>query len=182
VTDLSLAAQRILVQDPAILESALVGSDAMWPVGWVFPDKPGVVIENTQLCAIVLWEDSPWTDPNPHNTVEFATLVVDIWADPTRNPDKSIKLDNAQDKIKRVAKTVTENFHLVEPGVPAGAAAYLGQPGMARVWGTPAQVAARSGIVLVSSVQSAGPQWNPMSNNPGGVRGRYRFNVSYISR
>lgn len=180
MTELSLAAQRILVQDPRIAASGLVGGDATWP-SWVFPDVPGARIENSQKCAIVLFEDVPWSDPNPHNFAEFGTLVVDIWADPTRKSDKSVRFSDAQDKIKRVAKIIARNFHLVHPSVPTGAPAYLGAVGMPRIWGTAAQVTARTGLTIVSSVQSGGPEFAPMSNNPEGWRGRYRFNVQYSS-
>lgn len=176
---LSLAAQRILVQDPSLLATGLIGVDSTWTQGWVFPDKPRVLIENTQKCAVVLFEDDPWTDPNPHNRAEFATLVADIWADPTRNADKSVRKEDAEDKIRAVLAVLDRNFHLVHPSVPRGAPAYLGQQGMPRIWGTAAQVAARSGLTIVESKRASGPKMNPMANNPGGYRGRVEYHIQY---
>ena len=181
MTELALSAQRILVQDPRLLASGLIGTDVTWPPGWVFPDVPGARIENSQKCAIVIFEDAPWTDPNSHNFAEFGTLVVDIWADPTRNTDKSVRRSDAQDKITSVAKIVSRNFHLVHPSVSPTDPTHLGAVGMPRIWGTAAQVAARTGLTIVSSAQSGGPEFAPMVNNFDGWRGRYKFNVQYSS-
>lgn len=176
-----LAAQRILVQDPNLLASGLLGSDDTWDKGWVFPEKPGATIENSQKCAIVITLGSPWTDPNPHNRAEFATLVVDIWADPTRRADKSVRFDDAQDKIVRLTKIVDQSFHIVNNSVPADAPAYLGERRMPRIWGTAQQVLDRTGITIVESSRGSGPEMAPMANNPGGYRGRLTYNVQYSS-
>lgn len=178
---LVLSAQRILVQDPDLLASGLLGFDSVWNQGYVFPEKPGPRIENTQKCSIVLTEGNPWTDPNEHNRAEFGTLVVDIWADPTRNADKSVRFDDAQDKIRRLLKIVDNSFHLVHPAVPAGAPAYLGAVGMPRIWGKPSEVADRTGITIVESKRADGPTMNPMVNNPDGWRGRTTYHVQYSS-
>jgi hypothetical protein len=181
MTDVSVAAQQILVQDPEVLSSGLIGFDETWTQGWVFPEVPGALIENSEQCAIVIMETDPWTDANAHNRAEFATLTVDIWADPSRNADKSVRLEDAKDKIKAVAKIVDRNFHLVHPAVAASDPLYMGAKGMPRIWGTEAEVTQRTGITIVSAVRNSGPQWNPMSNNPSGWRGRYTYHLQYSS-
>lgn len=174
-------AQRILVQDPALLESGLVGFDATWPDGWVFPHSPGTVIENTQKCMLILREETPWTDSNAHNRAEFGTLAIDVWADPTRNTDKSMRFDDARDKIKTVGKIIMRNFHLVHPSVSVEDPSFMGAPGMPRIWGTATEVDERTGLTIVESKHSSGPSFAPMGKNPGGYLGVYKFNIQYSS-
>ena len=181
MTALALAAQRLLVQDPDILGSGLVGVDDTWTDGWVFPDKPAARVENSSKCAIIIFDQEPWTSKNPHNRAEFGTITVDIFGDPSRDVNENVTVEDAQDKIERVAKIVSRNFHVVHPSVPSDAPDWMGAKTMPRIWGTAEQIASRTGLTIVESIETDGPTWNPMSSNQGGWRGRYRYNVQYSS-
>lgn len=179
-TSLSVAARNLVAQDTDLLALGLVGGDTgaspLWPV-WAWADTPQRRIENSQKCAIVFTEGSPWTSRNEHNTLYFPTLVVDIWADPTRNTDKSVKRYDADDKIKSVARVINRLFHTVNKSVPTGSPAWMGTPGLPRIWGTATEIQDRAGLLIVSSLHASGPNFSDMASNDGGRMGRFIYNI-----
>lgn len=179
-TRLSVAARNLVIQDTELLALGLLGGDVgatpVWPV-WVWADEPQRRIENSQKCAIVFTEGQPWTSRNEHNTAYFPTLVMDIWADPTRNSDRSVKRYDADDKIVTIARSINRLLHTVNNSVPSESPAWMGAPGMPRIWGTADEISTRTGLLVVSSLQSSGPDFNDMANNDGGRMGRYVYNV-----
>ncbi len=167
MTELSLAARNLLAQDAGI--KALVAKSQSWDT-WIFDENPvGSKIENTSKCLIVLWEGDPWTAPNPHNTMTFPTLVVDIWADPTRNADKSIKKFDAKNKIEDIHKLVRAHFHTVDMATPQGTPF---------IWGTASEIASRTGLVVAASQLLSGPSYSPVRDSEGSWMGRYTYGVN----
>lgn len=167
MTTLSLAARNMLIQDVTL--TALLGRSSTWS-SWVFDQKPlGVKVEGTSRCLIVVNEGSPWTSPNEHNTMKFPTLLVDIWADPTRNDDKSVKHWDADTKIENIQDELDRLLHLVDPGTSHG---------MPYVWGTAAQVATQTGVVIAGCLRISGPEISPIRDSDGSFMGRLTYGVN----
>ena len=125
MTRLSLAVRNYLAQDEDL--KRLLGRSASWDT-WIFDERPvNVHVENTSRCLIVVNEDDQWTSPNEHNTLNFPKLFVDVWADPTRNADRSVQIFDAKDKIQEIQKFIDRHLHLVDPS---------NYNGMPFIWGT----------------------------------------------
>jgi len=167
MTTLSLGARNMLIQDVPLV--TLLGKSASW-TSWIFDQKPiNVKVEGTSRCLIVVNEGKPWTAPNGHNTMKFPTLVVDIWADPTRNVDKSVKFWDASTKIEDIQDELDRLLHLVDPSTSNG---------MPHMWGTAEQVAAGTGVVIAECKRSSGPDVNPIRDSDGSLMGRLTYNVN----
>lgn len=170
MTPLTKAMRNELARDPEL--TALLGSSATWPT-WIFLDEPEVKFENSQKCLIVVSTyDDMWAQMNMHNTQEFPTVVIDVWADPTRNPDKSVKVKDAEEKINAVGKLIMKHFHTVNMSRPGG--------GMLQ-WGTQTQIDNGTGIWVSGSHFIDGPRTNRVSNVEGALMGSYRYGVNLIS-
>ena len=169
MTSLSLAARNLLAHQPEV--TALLPSSASWDT-WIASEEPvGMAIENTSKCMIVISEGAPWTSPNEHNTLRFPTLLVDIWADPSRNPDKSVKRQDAKDKIVKISTQVNRHMHRVDSGSAAGGMIF---------WGSAVEIAAKMGVPIFSSVLARGPQFEPVQDSTGSWMGRYVYNIKTI--
>lgn len=169
MTQMTLAARNLLAQDTAL--TPLLGRSVTWST-WIFEDNPqGVRVENTQKCLIVVGEDRGYTSPNEHNTMRFPRLIIDIWADPTRNEDRSVKVNDAKDKIEAIAKLVNNHFHTVDPGTPQG---------NIRQWGTAEQIAAKTGVYVAGSVRREELSFSPIKDSEGSFMGRLIYGVNLI--
>lgn len=153
MTSLVSAVVQELASRPSL--TTLLGHDSNWPT-WIFEYKNQVVIENTQKCMIVVNTSGAWQPANSHNTMKFPRLVVDVWADPTRNPDKSMKFDDAEDKIEAVGDELIKILHITGHQTH-----------------------------YFSDVRINGSTWldgwydiRPMKDNPGGKMGTFYFGVS----
>ena len=167
MTDLSLAARNFLAQDADL--RALLGRSASWDT-WIFDQSPiNVRVENTSRCLIVVNEEGQWTSPNPHNTMRFPRLVVDIWADPTRNQDRTVQLFDAKSKVEDIVKIVDRKFHRVDPGTPDGRPLILG---------TAEQILAKTGVVVTGILRSSGPDYSPIRDCEGAFMGRLVYDVN----
>lgn len=169
MTPLTLAMRNELARDPEM--RALLGSSPKWDT-WIFVDQPEVKIENTQKCLIVLDVYEPWASQNLHNTMEFPTVIVDVWADPTRNPDNSVKVDDAELKIDRINKVLKKHFHTANLSRPGGG--FL-------QWGTQEQIDSGTGVWVNGSHTLDGPRYSEVANVPGVSVASYRFAVNLIS-
>lgn len=166
MTRLSLAARNRLAQDASL--RALLGRSVSWST-WIFDENPvGVHVENTSRCLIVVSEDDEWTSPNPHNTMRFPQLLVDIWADPTRNPDRSVQRFDAKDKIEEIQALVDKHFHLPDPGTRFG---------VPHIWGTAEQEATKTGLVIAGSERRS-TQTSPISDSEGSWMRRITYAVN----
>ncbi len=164
---LTLAIRNTLAQDSGL--TALLASSPT--VGtWIFDTRPlGARFEQNSKCLIVISEeDEDWTSPNQHNTMTFPQVHVDIWADPDRNADKSIRKWNAQDKIKAIQPFIDRWLHLVDPGTSEG---------LPYVFGTATEMADKTGVVIVSSERRRGPVFSPISNAEGAFMGRISYGI-----
>lgn len=166
--DLALDARNWLAQQPSV--TALLGSDDIWDT-WIFSGEPQRRIENTQRCAIVIFVDDAWSPANAHNTLSFPRLVVDVWADPTRdNVSKAIKKQDAKAKVHSVYKAVDKFLHTVNMD--------NGQGGVIQ-WGSPSDLAADRASRIISSARLDGfPSFSPVKDGNGAWMGRVRYGVT----
>lgn len=169
MTALTLAARNQLAQDTAL--TALLGKSALWDT-WIFDERPiGVKIENTQKCLIVVNEEDQADAPNDHNTLLFPSMIVDVWADPTRNDDKSVKVYDAKNKIEAITRLIDRHFHTVDMGTPEGGVL---------IWGTAEQVTAKTGVVVAASARRSGPTYSPVRDSEGSFMGRLNYAVHQL--
>lgn len=169
MTSLSLAARNQLAQDTEL--TALLGKSLTWDT-WIFDERPiGVKIENTQKCLIVVNEEDQADSPNEHNTLLFPSLVVDVWADPTRNDDKSVRVYDAKNKIEAISRLVNRHFHTVDMGTPQGGPL---------IWGTAEEVAEKTGVVVAASARRSGPTYSPVRDSDGSFMGRLVYAVHQL--
>lgn len=167
MTQLTLAIRNLLAQDAEL--RALLGKSASWDT-WIFSEELiGVKVEGTQKCLIVVAEDDTWTSPNEHNTMRFPQVFVDIWADPTRNANKSIRQFDAKDKIEAIQPLIDRHLHLVD-----GA----NSEGKPRIWGTEEQIANKTGIVVTGSQRLNGPRYSPIRDSEGSWMGRFTYGIN----
>lgn len=167
MTNLSLAVRNTLAQDDRFRE--WIPKSKNWDI-WIFNEKPVMAnFEGNGKCLIVVNEGEPWTSPNPHSTLAFPTLLVDIWADPDRKPDGTMARDNAKDKIKEIGRIVKSHLHRVDPGGPDGG--FI-------IWGTAQQIATKTGVLVTESKLVGGPIFSPISDVEGAWMGRYTFGVN----
>lgn len=165
-TLLDLAARNLLASQPSVI--ALIGTAPDWGPA-VFNDEPTVTVENSQKALIVVTESGSWAGANLHNTASFPRLIVDIWADPDRNPDKSVRVQNAKEKINAVHKEVKKFLHTVNMSDDEG------RPIM---WGTPEQIEDRTGYRIHGSQFLTGPEFYPVRDGNGAFMGTFIYGVS----
>lgn len=165
MSTLTYAARNFLVQFPEITQLLAVDSlgDPM-----IYPNRPESTVENTQKCMIVITSTEGWGS-NDHNTARFPILVVDIWADPTRNPDMSVKMKDSDLKIEAVYAAVDRRLHRVDGGQPGGGSIF---------WGTPSEIAAKTGVRIISSKRQNEPDIQPAFDSEGALMGRVRYYVT----
>lgn len=169
MTTLSLNVRNFLAQREALTD--LLGSSQSWAT-WIFDQKPvGVKVEGTQKCLIVINEYRPFTSPNEHNTMRFPQITIDIWADPTRNSNKSVKTWDADTKIETIQKQIDAVMHTVDRGTPGG---------MPIIWGTAAQVAAKTGSIVAGSTRLDGPDYSDVKDSEGSRMGRLLYGVHLV--
>lgn len=170
MTELSLAARNLLAQQSSV--RSLVPKSQAWDT-YIFSDSPlGAKIEGTSKSLIVVTEGRQWTTPNPHNTMRFPTLYVDIWSDPTRNADKSVQVQDAKNKIEKIHKAILPFLHTTSLSTGPG--------GKARIWGTAAEIENQTGVFVLGSSLNSGPDFSPIDGTDGAWMGRYEYHVNVI--
>lgn len=164
MTDIVKAVQAGLQDAEAVqamITAPYIGEDDAWDKGWIFDSKLRVTLENTQRCAIVINRAGGWATPNEHNNMRFPLIVVDIWADPTRNTDHSVKYDDAEDKANDIFDAVRSVMHTVDRGRSGGGFIY---------WGDER---------ITSSESLAEPDTTPVKDGNGAYMLRARFGITY---
>jgi len=161
---LALAATNYLLQQSSVTD--LVGEDEAGP--WIFWQAPQATIENTGTSMVVINSVSGWGS-NGHNTARFPQLVVDIWTDPTRNSDMSVRRPDAALKAEAVYVALDKFLHLVNADVPGGGSV---------VWGTAGEIATKTGVRIISSERTNEPSVSPAINDEGAVIATVRYDVS----
>lgn len=164
---LTLSIRNYLAQQPEVRE--LLGSDKTWDT-WIFADKPYVKIENTGKAMIVIQIDGGWSAPNDHNTMKFPRVFVDVWADPDRNPDGSVKKPNADDKIAKVHDAVMRYLHTVN----------MNRNGKPLVWGTKQQMDTYTGVVVAGSAKQNEPEYSDVRDGNGARMASSRYGINQL--
>jgi hypothetical protein len=130
VTDIVKDVQYALQESPSIQElvtSGLIGSGAGWVNGWIFDSDLSVRMENTQKCAIVVSYAGGHRALEPDSQTHIPLVVVDIWADPTREADNSVRVHDAKTKAFTVYDAVHKTLHLIDRGTSSGGAVFFDQ-------------------------------------------------------
>lgn len=115
MTDITKDVQYYLQNSEHVQELVIapyIGSDDGWVNGWIFDSKLSTRIENSQRCAIVISYAGGSDTPIPGNSASFPAIVVDIWADPTRDADHSVIVDDAKTKCFTIHEAVKKALHL----------------------------------------------------------------------
>jgi hypothetical protein len=115
-SDIVKDVQFYLQQQPEIQAllavPGLIGSDDAWVNGWIWDSSLQGRIENTQQCAIVVSYAGGWLAPLDDSSASFPAVVVDIWADPTRAEDNSVRVNDAKTKCFTIHAAVKRALHL----------------------------------------------------------------------
>lgn len=109
-TDIVLAARRMLAAESSVTD--LLGSDTRYDT-WLFTDTLYAQVENSQTCAVVLTGEGSWSAPNDYNTARFPRLGVTIYADPQRDEQNNLTVDDTREKIMNVHAALFHLLHLV---------------------------------------------------------------------
>lgn len=173
MTTLSLAVRNELAKIDGL--TALLAKSESWDT-WIFDERPvKAAIEGTQKCMIVVNQFSPYAGANEHNTMRFPQLTVDIWADPTRDMTKQnrpVKVYDAKSKIEAIFPFVDKFLHRVDRGNGAG---------NVLIWGTAAEVAAKTGVVIAGSHRISGDiDYSPVKDSEGTLMGRITYGVNML--
>lgn len=164
---LTLSVRNFLAQQPDV--TALLGSSPNWDT-WIFADQPWAKVENSSSAMVVIQQDDQWAVPNEHNTMKFPRLFVDVWADPSRNADKSIRVRDADDRILKIQEAIFRHMHTVS----------MNYGGMPICWGTAEQMANYTGVLISGSSRKQETKFSPMANNDGGRMGSCVYGVNLI--
>lgn len=68
----------------------LVGVFSETGVPWLFQHSLWATIEGSQSTAVVVSRAGGWAGANPHNTMRFPRLSLDLYADPLRDDGNNI--------------------------------------------------------------------------------------------
>lgn len=114
----SSAVQRIRASAnvQALVTAGLIGTDAVYPQGWIFQRTHNAptsyrIVEGTGKACIVVSDRSSWAGPNQHNTARFPALLVEVFADCSRNTKGAVAADDADRRCKQVFNSVDPLFH-----------------------------------------------------------------------
>lgn len=167
MTRLTYAMTQELLKDPRITD--YMGGSVTFP-NWIFDTKNYAKVEGSQKGMIVIVQDGAYTAPNDHNTMRFPRIYVDVWVDPTRNADKSVKRDDADERIERIHQLISEHFHTVS----------MNLGGMPLVWGSEADIAAGKGVYVGGSIRQDEPSYADIANGDGGRMGTVIYGVNLL--
>ena len=158
---LSLAMRNEAVKHPAI--ASLLGSNSVWDV-WAFDQKPEVPIENSQKALIVFVPHGIGVPVSEGTYFKTQTVDIDIWADSTRNPDGTVQVEDADDKIEAITDALNKVFHTVSlselspEGLPNG---------NIRRWGSEQDIANRTAKVILGSTHTSSTKPRDMTDSDG---------------
>lgn len=84
---------------------------------WLFQHQLWVVAEGTQSTAAVIIDAGGWGGPNPHNTMRFPRLSLEISADPIRDAGNNI-IDPGEvnRRIKHAYRVIDAHLHRPQGG------------------------------------------------------------------
>lgn len=99
-----------------LVSAGLVGTDSVYPAGWVFQRTrraPATYrnVEGTGKACVVLSDRTSWAGPNQHNTARFPTLLVEVFADASRDSQGNVVADDADRRCKQVWDGLDRIFH-----------------------------------------------------------------------
>lgn len=79
--------------------------------GRVFKHRLEESVDQKGLCAIVVKRNGGWATPDPIQTQEYPLLVVEFWADHSRNADGTFDRRDAEDRAWGMYRAVDPLLH-----------------------------------------------------------------------
>lgn len=138
-TDVALAARRHLVSLPGVRE-VLGPASSTVETSWIFVRDLATIVEGTGLAAVVLSAAGGWARPNSHNSAQFPRLVVEVYADSSREANLEVTRPDAESRARYVWAVLERELHRTYAFVEVWGAvpdASPPDPGL-RVWGSQA--------------------------------------------
>lgn len=116
------AVQAYLASLTAVVDA--VSADATGPYIFQYDDFRGV--KGTGNVALVISANGSWTTPNQNNTMQFPRILVEAYADVSRDPTThDMTRPDGQEKAQILLQVVTKVLHRPQggglPGVAVGA-------------------------------------------------------------
>lgn len=111
--DIVAAARAHLLTNSQLL--ALLGSGSGF-AHWIFVGAddlamPFVQIEGSQKACVLLRQQGDWASPNPHNSMTFPLLVVEIFVDPLRDSVGNIVSPDLKGRFEPIQKEIVKMLH-----------------------------------------------------------------------
>lgn len=99
----------------ALVTDGTIGSDAAkYPRGYIFEGKPYAKIDNlSHSCTVVVSSTRRWSPPLRGGGLEYPLVNIEIWAAPTKNPDGSIEVYDAEDVVEIVYAAIKPYVHII---------------------------------------------------------------------
>ncbi len=152
--DVVQGAVKYLQAQPPVL--AVLGSFEGSSSPWLFQRRMWAEIEGSSSAAAMLYSDGGWTSANPHNTMRFPILSLEIWVDPLRDSQNNVS--NPSEVWRRM-----NHIYKVIDG-------YLHRPqGGQQYWGT---------VRTVACVRMTEPTIYEVPDGDGVLRGLVSYAVS----
>lgn len=158
---LALSMRNEAARHPHIAE--LLGSSNTWDV-WAFEERPQVNLEQTQSALIVFVSKGTGVPVSDSSFFKAQEIDIDIWADSTRNPDGSIRVRDADDKIEAITDALNTIFHTVNLSAVGADGQSTGQ---LRKWGTEQEVQERRALNVLGSTHVASSRLRDVKDQEG---------------
>lgn len=96
---------------------AVVGAFPATTSPYLFQDQLYTVMESSQSTAAVIRHDGGWGAPNPHNTMRFPRITLEITADPIRDAGNNVvSPGEARRRIIRAYEVIDAHLHRPQGG------------------------------------------------------------------
>jgi hypothetical protein len=151
VQDIVLALRRYLVSQPSVV--AVLGGDALTPV-WVFQDKLQTRIEGTSSVAMVVSQTGGWAAPMDSSKFAMPRITVEYYADPQRDANHAVTVQDARHKIYAAHDAVDEFLHSTDS--------------REQYWDT---------LRIVSTSRLAEPIYAPWGDTDGAMQAQVQYGV-----
>jgi hypothetical protein len=81
---------------------------------WVFQDFSLVTVEQTSSVVAVVWYAGGWAGANPHNTMAFPRIGLDLYADPQRVDANATRFAETRLRVVAAYKVIDRHLHMVD--------------------------------------------------------------------
>ena len=112
--DLVAGAVKMLAAQPDVL--AVLGAYPATAVPYLFQHTLWDKVEGTGSTAAVIARRGGWAPPNPHNTMRFPRLSLEVWCDPQRDTSGQVTdPGEAYRRIQAAYEVIDAHLHTTGP-------------------------------------------------------------------